>query len=217
MPSSSASSSGGISPGVMICGSRPTPGSVGAIGEHLGEPGDEVGQVVGVAAVGAALELERRRCRGGPARPGGGATARSRPPGTRRASARTSSMSRAGEVAEVARIEQRTQVRGHARERTPDFWEPRMPPISCAPCDAPSSPWPPRGARPSARRLRRIRRRRQRLHAGRLRAGGGRQGQPQVRRATATRPDAGCVEVTYTNEGSTGPQPAHRGQVAASS
>ena len=58
MSSSSASSSGGISPGRHDLGQAADPGRVGAVGQDLGELRDEVGEVGGVAALGAAGELE---------------------------------------------------------------------------------------------------------------------------------------------------------------
>ena len=91
-------------PGTERAGQPAVAGRPQVVGEDLGQLLDQRRQVGRVAALAAAGELGVRRCRGGPARPGGGTTGRSRRPGTRPAW-RGPPRSGAPEVVEVGGVE----------------------------------------------------------------------------------------------------------------
>ena len=181
----------------------PTPGRMGAVGEHLGEPGDEIGQVVRVAALGAALQLDADDVEAPLHDP-----PQEREPGLHLLAlgahgahlvhvARRSG--RRGSPDRAARPGQRPWPRAYSR-LLDDLGSADM---RARACDAPSSPWPPRwrSACPSAA------------------CGGsddGASGCTPVDSELAVGAedslkfdedsydtDAGCVEVTYTNDGST--------------
>ena len=213
MASSSASSSGGSSPGAHDLREPADAGCMGAVGEDLGQPGDEVGQVGGVAALGPAGELDARRCRGGPAPCGGGATAPSPPPGTRRAwRARRPCCGWGGRPGSSGSSSV-GEVRGHADERTPRVPTAERPAGSVRGMRRTThSPWPPPAPLSIALvGLRRLRRRP--AAATPADVGADRQGRGRLKfDADSYTADAGCIEVDLRERRQHRPHLARRGR-----
>ena len=199
-------------PGVIICGRRPTPGawvrSARTSGSRAMRSARSAGSPPSARRASSTPTMSRRPC-----------TMRrrsDRPVSTSWHSARiarTSSMGRRGQVAQVARIEQVGEVRGHGASVPPSSGA-RRPADNVPACDAPSSPSPPspRSASPLTA-LRRLRRRRQRLHARRRPSVTVGANDDLTFDADSYEADAGCIEITYDERRQRRPHPADQGQV----